>query len=229
MKIGIIGSGNIGSALTRHLTRAGHQVTVANSRGPGALRELAAETGALAGTVEAALEGAEVVVLSIPQNAIPKLGAHVFARLPEGAIVVDTGNYYPSRDGRIEAIESGSPESAWVAEVIGRPVVKAFNNILAQSLVAKAAPAGSVDRLGVAVAGDAPASRATVCRLVDEIGFDPVDAGPLSGSWRQQPGSPAYCKDQGATAMKAALAEAEREQVPTYRANADETARPYFT
>lgn len=229
MRIGIVGAGNIGSALAHHWTALGHDVMIANSRGPDTLRDVAARSGARAVTVDEAVRGVDVVVLSIPEKAVAALPKAVFASVGADAIVIDTNNYYPSRDGRIEAIDKGQFESAWVAEQIGRPVIKAFNNILALSLASKAAPAGSAGRLAISVAGDPETSRVRVLRLVDELGFDPVDVGPLSESWRQQPGTPSYCKDFGAVAMKEALAQAHHDRIAAYRIQADDAARPYFT
>jgi predicted dinucleotide-binding enzyme len=229
MRIGIIGAGNIGSALASHLVALGHNVTIANSRGPETLTEVAARIGARPGTLEKTVESAEILVISIPLKAVATLPKALFASQDASVIVIDTNNYYPSRDGRIEAIEDGQPESAWLAEQIGRPVIKAFNNIIAPSLATKAAPRGSAGRLALSVAGDPDAARAKILHLVDELGFDPVDAGPLSESWRQQPGTPCYCKDFGAAAMKEALALADRGRISQYRAQADDAARPYFT
>jgi predicted dinucleotide-binding enzyme len=130
--IGIIGSGRIGSILARHLAALGHQVRIANSRGPESLAALAAETGATASTVEEAASARDVVIVTIPQKAVPELPRGLFAG--STAVVVDTGNYYPARDGRIDAIDEGLTDSEWVAQVLGRPVVKALNNILAASL-----------------------------------------------------------------------------------------------
>ena len=136
MKIGIIGSGNIGGTLTRRLTALGHDVTVANSRGPRSLEGLAAETGATAGTVEQALDGADLVAIAIPVKAVPDL--------PDltGRVVVDANNYYPARDGRIDAIEGGMTSARWTAEQTGATVVKAFNTILAQHLLENGLPQG---------------------------------------------------------------------------------------
>ena len=136
MKIGIIGAGNIGGTLTRRLTALGHKVFVANSRGPETLAGLAAETGATAVSVNEAARGRDLVIVTIPEKAIPKLPADLFKDAPDNLVVVDTGNYYPrQRDGRIEPIEAGMTESRWVEQQLGHPVVKAFNNIFAQHLL----------------------------------------------------------------------------------------------
>ena len=111
------------------------------------------------------------------------------------APIVDTGNYYPARDGRIDPIESGVAESRWVSEQLGRPVVKAFNNIRAQHLLELGKPAGSPGRIALPVAGDDPKPKRTVMELVDALGFDPIDAGTIDESWRQQPGTPVYAAD----------------------------------
>ncbi|RYG28429.1 NADP oxidoreductase, partial [bacterium] len=187
MEIGIIGSGNIGGALARHLTTLGHRVSVANSRGPASLRQLAAETGASAVTVEQAARAKDVVIVTIPQKAVTQLPSEILAE--SSAIVVDTGNYYPSRDGRIEEIEGGMAESEWVATVLGRPVVKAFNNIVAPSLASHAVPAGTPGRICLSVVGDDEKAKGVLMALIDAIGFDGIDAGSLADSWRQQPGT----------------------------------------
>ena len=144
------------------------------------------------------------------------------------ATIVDAGNYYPSRDGQIADIESGLTDSEWVAKVIGHPVIKAFNNIIAPSLASKAIPAGSPNRIALSVAGDDQQQKQTVIDLVDEIGFDAIDGGTLSESWRQQPGAPAYCQDLDKDALKSALQKADITQRDDNRAKADEMARPYF-
>ena len=209
MKIGIIGAGNIGGTLTRRFTAAGHEVFVANSRGPETLAELEAETGATAVTVEEAARSGEVVVVSIPERKVSELPKDLFASVPSSVVVIDTGNYYPrQRDGRIEEIEGGMTESRWVATQLGRPVIKAFNNIYAQHLLERGKPAGAPDRIALPVAGDDVNAKAIVTRLVDEIGFDPVDAGSLDESWRQQPGTPVYGTDFDAAGVRRALATA---------------------
>lgn len=226
MEIGIIGSGNIGGILARHLTALGHRVAVANSRGPASLEALAAETGATAATVEEAARAADMVIIAVPEKAVPHLPRDILAA--SSAVVVDTGNYYPSRDGRIAEIEDGLAESEWVARVLGVPVVKAFNNIVAPSLAARGVPAGTPGRVCLSVAGDDPRAKEAVLGLLDALGFDGIDAGSLAGSWRQQPGSPAYCRDLDADGLSAALAQAGAGEVARYRAEADEAARPYF-
>jgi 8-hydroxy-5-deazaflavin:NADPH oxidoreductase len=224
--IGIIGSGNIGSTLARGLTTLGHRVSVANSRGPASLESLAAETGATAATVEQAARARDVVIVAVPEKAVPRLPRDILAA--SSAVVVDTGNYYPSRDGRIAEIEGGLAESAWVARVLGVPVVKAFNNIVAPSLATRGVTAGTPGRVCLSVAGDDPRKKAAVLGLIDALGFDGLDAGALADSWRQQPGSPAYCRDLDADGLRAALAQADAGQIARYRAEADEAARPYF-
>jgi predicted dinucleotide-binding enzyme len=210
MKIGIIGAGHIGGALTRRLTELGHDVTVANSRGPETLKELASETGARAGTVAEAAKDKEVVIVTIPEKSVPEL--------PKGllddsrAVVVDTGNYYPQRDGRIREIESGMTESRWVSQQLGRPVVKAFNTIRSNHLLTNGRPAGDRERIALPLAGDDPNAKAVVSRLIDELGFDAVDAGGLDDSWRQQPGTPVYAADLPADEARTALSKATRPQ-----------------
>jgi 8-hydroxy-5-deazaflavin:NADPH oxidoreductase len=219
MRIGIIGAGSMGQILARHLTRLGHHVSIANSRGPESLTALAAELGATAVSVADAAKAGEIVILAIPTKAVPDLPRDLFANVPESVVMIDIGNYHPElRDGRIDAIDRGMPDSQWVAQQIGRPVIKAFNSILAKGLLEKGAPKGTEGRIALPVAGDSPDAKATVLRLVDDIGFDPVDGGDLDNSWRQQTGAPAYCRDLEAAALRRALAEADRSRISEYRA-----------
>ena len=219
MKIGIIGAGQIGGTLTRRFAALGHEVSVANSRGPETLSDLAAETGAQPVTATEAVRGAELVVVTIPEASILELRADLFAEAEDDVVVVDTGNYYPRhRDGRIEEIEAGMAESRWVERRLGQPVVKAFNNIFAHSLMQNGRPAGVADRIALPVAGDDEAAKATVIRLLDELGFDGVDAGGLDESWRQQPGTPVYTTDLNADGVRRALAEASPERTREFRA-----------
>ena len=133
--------------------------------------------------------------------------------------MIDIGNYHPElRDGRIETIDRGMLDSQWVAQQIGYPVIKAFNNIFAKSLLEKGVPRGTKGRIALSVAGDSLDAKAAVLRLVDDLGFDPVDGGDLDNSWRQQPGAPAYCQDLEAAALRRALTEADRSRIAEYRA-----------
>jgi 8-hydroxy-5-deazaflavin:NADPH oxidoreductase len=219
MKIGIIGAGNIGGTLTRRFAALGHEVFVANSRGPETLKDLAAETGATPVTVEQAAQAGDVVIVTIPLRNISSLPPGLFAKTPKNVVVVDTGNYYPQqRDGRIDGIENGMTESRWVEQQLGRPVVKTFNNIYAEHLYKLGRPAGSPGRIALPVAGDDAAAKAVVLRLIDELGFDGVDAGGLAESWRQQPDTPVYATDYDIDGVRSALAKASKERRPEWRA-----------
>ena len=219
MKIGIIGAGNIGGNLTRRLTGLGHQVSVANSRSPDTLADLATETGASAVLASDAAVGADVVVVTVPLRAVPDLPDGLVDGAAADVVVIDTCNYYRAeRDGRIAAIEDGLTESRWVEQQLGVSVVKAFNGIYADHLVTRALPPGSVGRIALPVAGDDAAAKAVVMALVDALGFDPVDGGGLDDSWRQQPGTPVYGADLDAAGVRQALAEAVAGRGPEWRA-----------
>ena len=218
MKIGIIGAGQIGGTLTRRFTALGHEVAVANSRGPETLADLAAETRAKPVSIEEAARFGEVVIVTIPEKNIPNLPRDLFAATSDTVVVVDTGNYYPrQRDGRIDGIEAGLTESRWVAQQLNRPVIKAFNNIYAEHLLNLGKPKGTPGRIALPVAGDDPAAKAIVLKLVDELGFDGVDAGTLDDSWRQQPATPVYGKDFDAEGVRRALSQASKERKPEWR------------
>jgi predicted dinucleotide-binding enzyme len=220
MRIGIIGAGMIGGTLTRKLARLGHEVRVANSRDPETLAELAAETGATAVWAEDAATDADVVIVSIPQKNVPDLASGIVSKAITDAPVIETNNYYPQeRDGRIDAIENGTPESVWVADQLGAPVLKVFNGIFWKHLLERGAPSGTDGRIALPVAGaDGPAKR-LVFDLVDQLGFEPVDGGTLDDSWRQQPGTPVYGKDYDAEGVRKALADAPPERPAEFRAS----------
>ena len=219
MNIAIIGAGHIGGTLTRRFSALGHNVFVANSRGPETLKALAEETGATPVDVTEAARRGDVVIVTIPERNIPDLPGDLFAGVPDSVVVVDTGNYYPQqRDGRIAEIEEGTLESVWVSQQLGRPVVKAFNNIYADHLLKKGQPAGTSGRIALPVAGDDERSKASVLKLVDELGFDGVDTGGLDESWRQQPGTPVYAADFDAAGVREALSQASKERKPEWRA-----------
>jgi hypothetical protein len=225
MQIGIIGAGQIGGTLTRRLTALGHQVRVANSRDPLTLADLAAETGATAVWAADAAAGADLVIVSIPQKNVPDLAPDLLAGAQPGAPVIETNNYYPrQRDGRIAEIEAGTPESVWVAEQLGLPVdsahkvYKVFNGIWWKRLLENGRPAGAEGRIALPIAGTDGPGQTLVFAIVDELGFDPVDAGSLEESWRQQPGTPVYGKDFGIEDTIKALAEASPERSEDFRA-----------
>jgi predicted dinucleotide-binding enzyme len=226
MKIGVIGAGSIGGMVARLASAAGHEVMIANSRGPATLEDLAREIGARAVFAREAATAEDMVILSIPQTAVGSLSIDLFSETPKNAAIVDTGNYYPqTRDGVITEIEEGLLDSEWVAHRIGRPVVKAFNMIKARSLATGRSERGSLHRIAIGIAGDNPQLRARVATLIDEIGFDPVDAGSLSESWRLHPGTIGYCHNYDALTLKAALgATTDRSRVAQYRKDADDFA-----
>ena len=229
MRIGIIGAASMGATLARHLARLGRQVLLANSRGPQSLSALAAEIGATPVSVVDAVKAADIVILAIPTKAVAALPRALFANAPDSVVVIDIGNYHPElRDGRIAAIERGMLDSQWVAQQIGCPVIKAFNNIFARSLLEKGVPRGTPGRIALSVMGDSLDAKAVVMRLVDDLGFDPVDGGDLDNSWRQQPGTPAYCQDLEAAALRRALAEADRSRVAEYRAEQEARIRRHI-
>lgn len=219
MRIGIIGAGYIGGTLTRKLTALGHEVRVANSRDPQTLSDLVAETGATAVWAAQAADAADLVIVSIPQKNVPDLAPGIVSAAKPGAPVIETNNYYPKqRDGLIAEIEAGTPESVWVSQHLGVPVLKVFNGIFWKHLLENGAPTGTDGRIALPVAGaDGPAKQA-VLDLVDQLGFDPVDGGSLEESWRQQPGTPVYGKDYDVEGVRKALAEATSERPADFRA-----------
>jgi 8-hydroxy-5-deazaflavin:NADPH oxidoreductase len=190
--VGIIGSGMIGGTVARLSVAAGHRVVLSNSRGPETLDELVAELGPLAaaGTAEQAGEAGDLVLVSVPVKAFGDIPAKPLAGKP----VMDTGNYYPQRDGQIAELEGGALTSSALLQryLPDAQVVKVFNNIFFRHLASLARPHGAADRSALPVAGDSAAAKAAVTAYLDSIGYDAVDAGLLAGSWRQEPGTPVY-------------------------------------
>ncbi|ACM29783.1 NADPH-dependent F420 reductase [Rhizobium rhizogenes] len=209
MKIGIIGAGNIGAILARKLVAAGHEIKLANSKSPESIRNLAAELGATGTTKEDAVKGVDVVILSIPFSAYSDL-AGLFEDVPANVVVVDTSNYYPFRDGAISDVDDGQPEAVWVTEQINRPIIKAWNAVLAATLAEKGVDKTQSGRIALPVAGVDPEKKALVIELVEATGFDGLDAGSLETSWRQQPGTPAYCTELTADELRVALKKADQ-------------------
>ncbi len=217
MRIGFIGAGQIGGTLIRHYTKAGHTVKMTNASGPENLKALALETGASPVTLPAAVTDVEVIVLSIPMIEIPKLPKDLLKNISPNTTIIDTSNYYPIRDGFINDLENGMPESVWVSNHLKRPVIKAYNSILAASLMLSGAPAHAAARIALPVSGDDKRSKALVSMLIDDSGFDSLDIGSLEDSWKQQPGSPVYCTDLTRAQLKNSIEKAKKEVLPARR------------
>ncbi|WZU35188.1 hypothetical protein Rruber_04696 [Rhodococcus ruber] len=209
MQIGIVGAGKIGATLARKLSATGHKVLLANSRGPETIEETAAAAGAVAADVGELVRRSQVLIVSIPFNALPRL-KNQFTAIDDSVVVIDTSNYFPFRDGNPEGLADSETESHWVSTQLGHPVVKAWNSILAGSLTTKGLPKGVGTRIALPVSGDDITSRKTAMELVEETGFDAIDAGSLDESWRQEPGNPAYCTDLSAKDLELALQRANR-------------------
>ena len=190
--VGFIGSGNIGGTVARLAVAAGHQVVLSNSRGPQTLAGLVADLGsrARAATPAEAAAAGDIVVVSIPVKADGSVPAAPLAGKP----VMDTGNYYPERDGHVAELDSGELTSSGYLQrfLAGAHVVKCFNNIYSKHLENLARPAGAADRSYLPIAGDSAGAKAAVTAFLDSIGYGAVDAGQLADSWRQEPGSPVY-------------------------------------
>jgi len=208
--IGIIGAGLIGSQLARLSTSTGHDVVIANSRGPETLADLIDELGehARAATAQEAAEAGEIVVVTIPLKSIDSVPVAPLA----GKVVIDTGNYYPERDGHIAELDD---ETTTTAEMLQRrlpesKVVKAFNHIYAADLTTDGTPAGTDGRRALVIAGDDAEAKATVAAILDSFGYDAVDAGPLAEGWRIQRDTPGYGPKLDAAGLRTALAEAKR-------------------
>ena len=217
MKIGIIGTGAIGGTIAKKMAEAGHIVKINNSDDLEKLNIRAKELGVTAANKKDVVKDVDVIILSLPTIAIPTLPKDLFAEVPENVIVVDTSNYYPFRDADIEEIKTGKVESVWVSEQLGRPVIKAFNNLLAETLASGGKAPGAEDRIAMAIAGDDAYSKEVVAKLVNDAGYDVVDSGSLSESWRHQPGTPAYCTELDAEELKQALADGIKGEAPVKR------------
>jgi predicted dinucleotide-binding enzyme len=208
--IGLIGAGHIGSQLARLAVRHGYDVVLSNSRGPETLQDLVRELGprARAGTPEQAAEAGDIVVVTIPLRNIDDVPVAPLA----GKIVIDTNNYYPQRDGHIAELDN---EETTTSELLQRhlpdsKVVKAFNHIYAAALTTEGQPAGTPNRRALAIAGNDAEARRVVAQLIDQFGFDVVDLGPLSESWRIQRDTPGYGPRRTAAELRRDLDAARR-------------------
>lgn len=208
--IGFIGSGNIGSQLARLAVGQGYNVVMSNSRGPETLQDLVSELGstARAATPAEAAEAGDVVVVTIPLKDIDSIPVEPLA----GKTVIDTCNYYPERDGRIAKLEDESTTTSEMVQALlpESRVVKAFNNIYAEQLTSRSTPSGTPGRRALPITGNDDDAKQRVSALINEFGFDVVDAGPLSEGWRFQRDTPAYGPDYDAGQVRTALAEAKR-------------------
>jgi predicted dinucleotide-binding enzyme len=209
-RIGFIGAGHIGSQLARLAISTGHGVVLSNSRGPETLAALVGELGpnARAATAVEAATAGDIVVVTIPLKNYRTVPVAPLA----GKIVIDTNNYYPQRDGHIPELDNESTTTAELlqAHLPTSRVVKAFNHIYAAELTTHGQPAGSKNRRALAIAGDDADAKAAVTNLLDEFGFDTVDAGPLKEGWRIQPGTPGYGPQRTAGELRKDLAAARR-------------------
>ncbi len=208
--IGIIGAGNIGTAVAQAVIAKGYDVVIANSRGPETLDELVADLGprARAATAEGAAEAGDVVVVTVPLRAYRDIPIEPLA----GKIVIDTNNYYWERDGRIEALDRGEATVSGLLQehLPTSKVVKGFNNIIAAEIPTDGTPAGTPNRRAIAVSSDHPEAVEYLTRLYDELGYDAVDTSPLSESWRVERDRPAYVVRQNAEELRENLAKGWR-------------------
>jgi predicted dinucleotide-binding enzyme len=208
--IGIIGSGRIGGAVAKLGVDHGYDVVVSNSRGPSTLAPLVSTLGsrARAGTAEEAARAGDLVLLAVPLAAYSTLPADALA----GKVVMVADNYYPQRDGQIASLDSGELTSAGLVQQLfpASLIVKVFNHIQSDHLASESQAAGTADRRALAIFGDSAQARSTVASLLDDLGYDAVDGGPLAESWRIEPGTPGYGPRLDASGLKEALAAATR-------------------
>ncbi|MCM3512238.1 NADPH-dependent F420 reductase [Carnobacterium inhibens] len=226
MKIGIIGAGPIGTTIAKKLVNKGHDVKIADTRG---LDNMAGKE--ISGTpviVEDVIKNSDTLIISLPSHVMPSIRT-IIDQVDKDVIVVDTSNYYPFRDSKIEDIENGMVESLWVSKQLGRPVIKAISNQLAYTLENKGTPEGTSGRIAMTVSGDDHLQKQLVMGLVNDLGFDSVDSGSLSESWRQQPGNPAYCTELTKDELIDALKKADKEKAPLLRDKVMENFSPDFT
>lgn len=216
MKIGIIGTGAIGSILIEKLSAAGHQVKITNTRSMPELEKIAASLGATAATLQEVVKDVDAIIFSMPFNAYKDLPKNLLQEVPAEVVIMDTSNYYPLRDGELVGLK-GKTESQYISASLGKPVIKVFNNIMEYTLKHKGKPTNAQERIAISVAGDNEEHKKVVAELVDQTGFDTVDGGSLAESWRQQPGTPSYCTELNAADLKQALLDADKGKAPAIR------------
>ncbi|HXY39561.1 MAG TPA: NADPH-dependent F420 reductase [Vicinamibacteria bacterium] len=208
--IGLIGAGHIGGQLARLAVRNGYEVVISNSRGPETLSPLVAELGpkARAAAAAEAAKAGDLVVVTVPLKAYQTVPVEPLA----GKVVIDTNNYYPQRDGHIRELDEERTTTAELlqAHLPKSRVVKAFNHIYAADLTKDNQPPGTRNRRALVIAGDDPEAKNTVAHLIDQFGFDVVDAGPLKEGWRIQRDTPGYGPRRNAEELRRDLAAAKR-------------------
>lgn len=226
MNIGIIGAGPIGTNIAKKLVNKGHNVKIADTLGFDNMagKELSGNPV----TIDDVIINIDSLIISLPSHVMPSIRT-LIDQVDKDVIVVDTSNYYPFRDGKIEDIENGMVESLWVSNQIGRSVIKAISNQLAYTLENKGTPEGTSGRIAMTVSGDDQSQKQRVMDLVNDLGFDPVDSGSLSESWRQQPGTPAYCTELTKDELIDALKRADKEKAPLLRDKVMENFSADFT
>jgi 8-hydroxy-5-deazaflavin:NADPH oxidoreductase len=196
MNIGIIGAGLIGGTLARRLSLLNHKVTIANSRGPETLKDLATEINVKAGTAYEAARNNDIAVITIPQKNIADLPKDLFEGVKDDVIVID-----------------------WVQAKIKRPIVKTFNSIAYTSLGDAGRPKGDKNRIALPVSGDRKKDKEAVSDLLDQLGFDFFDVGELKNSWKYEPGTPTYCMDFNLETLKNKLNDLGTIRTPEIKAN----------
>jgi 8-hydroxy-5-deazaflavin:NADPH oxidoreductase len=205
MNIGVIGTGQIGEVLIRKLRvklfRKNGKFTRTGSRGGNGGNTCSTRTSG---------SQVDILFLVLPQKSIPELPKGLLRNAKQDTIVIDVGNYYEWRDGRIDEIEDGLTDSEWVQRQIDWPMVKVLNSVIWKSLAEAGRPAGSIDRVAFPISGDNTRSKEIVAQLLDRLGFDSVDAGTIAESWRQQPGSPVYCTNPTRSELKLWLKKVDR-------------------
>lgn len=226
MKIGIIGAGPIGATLSHKLFNNGHDVKIADVRSVDRLKDKNISGKAV--KVEDVVTNIDVLILSLPTKIMSDI-KDIISTVEDKVIIVDTSNYYPFRDDKIDEIENGDVESEWVSQQIGRDVVKAFNNLLAYTLAEKGSPQGTDNRIAIAISGNDDAQKDIIKQLINEVGFDAVDNGKLSDSWKQQPGTPAYCTELTKSELTIALEKAHKQLAPQLRDRVMEYVTPDLT
>lgn len=217
MKIGVIGTGNIGQVIIEKLREATYSVKMANTRGVDSMKALADQTGAVPVSLAQVVQDVDVLFLVIPTFAIAKLPAGFLNGMKKEAIVVDVSNYYPQRDGKIDEIEQGLLESAWVEKHIGHAVIKALNSIASKSLAKAGRRKGDRERVAMPIAGDDAEAKKAISALIDKLGFDPFDAGTIADSWRLQPGSRVYCTNPTLAELQSWLKDVDRAALAGHR------------